>query len=113
MKGIQSHVRKINPWQEDGPLKLYVDASSARFGAVLFGGEKVIAMYIRSNSRPHQHSSTSEIEGLIKSMRSVKSFLLGRAFVIYTDNWIVLRALRRQHNMMPLSRDWKSLCIGT
>lgn len=77
-------------------MKLYVDASSSGFGAVLFSEDRIVAMFSRSNPRPYQHSSTSEIEGLIKALREMKSLLMGKKFMIYTDNWSVLRAMRGQ-----------------
>lgn len=109
MEDIHKHVWKINPCQEDGQLKLYVDASSAGFKAVMFGGEKVITKYSKCNPRPHQRSSTSEIEGLIKTLKAMLRLMLGRALVIYTDNLTILKEMRGQTQQDAIIRRLEEL----
>lgn len=71
-----------------------MDSSSNGFGAALFNGEKLVSMYSNNDPCPFQHSSASEVEGLVRTLRAMRFFLLGRQFVVYTNNWLVLRMLR-------------------
>lgn len=61
-------------------MEVYVDASLARYGAILFGDAKVVAMFSCSFSKKYDHSTTSEIEGLVRTLRAFRMFLLGQIF---------------------------------
>lgn len=83
--------------------------SSSGFGAMLFGGLRVVCMYTCSNPHLHHHSSTFEIEGLVKTFRAMKGFLLNKQFVVYIDNWFVLQVLRGQSRQDPVLRKLEEL----
>lgn len=53
-------------------------------------------MYGRINTKKHLHSSVSKIEGFVKALKAMKPFILGRKFVVYTDNWSVLKLIQGQ-----------------
>lgn len=57
-------------------LKVYVDASSAGYGAFLLGDEKTIAIFSCGSSKPCQHSTTSEMKGPMRSLRAFRSCLI-------------------------------------
>lgn len=91
---IHDHVRQVCP--SKSTTLMLVDASSNEFGVVLLSEGKIVAMFNWSNIIPRQHSNTSNIEGYIKSLRAMRSVLIGKRFVIHTNNWYVLRTLRGQ-----------------
>lgn len=106
---VQKKIWVISPWSCEGKFKLYVDASASGFGVVLFSGDKVVWMYSRTNPSPHHHSSTCEAEGSVKTLKAMRSFLIGRQFTGYTDNWSVLQVLRGQSRQAPVLRRLKEL----
>lgn len=88
-------------------LEVYVDASSEGYGVVLLGDSKIVVMFSCASSKPNEHSTTSEMEGFMKTLRAFRSHLLGQPFVVFSDNWSVLRvpqgtskSLRRMEEIM-------------
>lgn len=96
MAQMQRKIWVISPWACEEQLKLYLDASASGFGAVLFSGNKVVCMYSQTNPYPHHHFNTFEVKGLVKTLRAMRSFLVGKQFTMYTDNWSILQVLRGQ-----------------
>lgn len=74
-------------------IKIYVDASSEGYGAILLGDSKIVAMFSCGSSKRYEHSSTLEMEGLVRTLKAFKPFILGQKFTVYSDNWSVLRVL--------------------
>lgn len=67
-------------------MDMYVDASLAGYGAILFGDSKVVAMFSCGSSKRYDHSTTSEMEGLVRALRAFRLILLGQDFTIYSYN---------------------------
>lgn len=67
-------------------LEVYADASSKGYGAVLLRVSKILAMLIYASSKPYEHSTTLEMEGLVRALRAFRSYLLGQPFCVFSDN---------------------------
>lgn len=78
---------------------------------MLIGDGKILLMYSRANTRPHSHSSTSEIEGLLKNLSAMRHLLIGSEFTVYTDNWSVLRSLRGNSQQLYVIRRLEELMV--
>lgn len=74
-------------------MKVYRDAPSARYEIILFGDDKILAMFSCSSTKKYEHSTTSDIEGLVRSLRAFNAFILGQKFIVYSDNWSVMELL--------------------
>lgn len=66
-------------------------------------------MHNLSNPRPRQHSNTSEVEGLTRSLRAMKNLLIGMKFVLSTNYWSVLYKLRGQTQIDPIIKRLEEL----
>lgn len=73
---------------------MYIDASVTGFGVVLLGDNQILALYSMGDSQPFKHSSVAEIEGLIWSLRDFKHLLINKRFMIYTNIYAILRAIK-------------------
>lgn len=69
----------------------------------------MVCMYSRTNPAPHHHSSTSEVKGLVKTLRAMKSFLVGKQFIMYIDNWSVLQVPRGHSRQASVLRRLEEL----
>lgn len=79
-----------------------MDASSEDYGAIFMGYDKILTMFSCGSSKSYEHSATSEMDGLVRAIRAVRSYLLGEPFVVYSDNWSVLRAMHGTHASPPV-----------
>lgn len=86
------------------PVLLFVDSSRLAHSACLFQGDSLIAMFSTANDKPYQSSGAAEIEGLLKSLRALRPFLLGFEVHVYTDNKQILDAMNCQNNSDFVSR---------
>lgn len=83
---LQCTLWHTQPWNAGMNLKVYIDASSTEYGAILFGDDEILAMFSCTSTKKYEHSTTSKIEGLVRSLRAFKVFLLGQQFTVYSDN---------------------------
>lgn len=69
-------------------IQIYVDVSSKGYGASLLGDSNIIAMLSIGCSKHDEHSSTLEVEGLVRTLRAFKPFILGQQL---TPHYTILR----------------------
>lgn len=83
-------------------MQIYVDASPERYGAILLGEAKIIAMFNCGSIKQYEYSRTSEVEGLVRTLRAFKPFILEQKFTSYSNNTSVLRVLHSQTAHAPV-----------
>lgn len=109
IRDLQNTLWHTHPWSGCIKMEVYVDVPSQGYGAILLGDSKIEAIFSCSSNRQQAHSSTSEVESLVRTLRAFKPFLLGQQFTVFSDNWSVLRILHGNTMQAPILRRWDEI----
>lgn len=101
IQNLQRTLWHTHPWRPGMQLKMYIDVSFAGYGAVLLGDDKVIAMSSCGSSKPYQHSTTSRMEGLVRSLRAFRSYFYLSRSLRFTQTTRMFRECYTVVSTMP------------
>lgn len=92
IRALTTHMWRPNFFNHtfDERLRLFVDSSSLAHGAVLFQGDRMVAIWSVLNPQGYQSSNFSELDGLCKAIQGFKIYPFDRPFTVYANNRSVL-----------------------
>lgn len=74
MRAFQQILWTSTPWTPSMRLDMYIVASALGFAVILSGNGRIVLLCSISNPQAYHHSSTIELEGLVRSLRDSKQF---------------------------------------
>eukprot|EP00210_Caulerpa_lentillifera_P003995 g3811.t1 len=103
-RDVATNISTLGYWNPDGALEMLVDASGVGIGAVLMCDHVPVAMFSRRTSKEWQHSSDSEIDGMLKALEAFEMYTTGKQVKVYTDNWSAYRSMNTSKLSHPIRR---------